>query len=165
MENKKIEIPVEVYKYEELPESDRRLVDAARQATRRAYAPYSKFHVGAAIEMADGEIIIGANQENAAFSSGTCAERSACFHAAVSHPDMAMKTIAIAAWTRLHHSDDASFDSCFQRRPISPCGACRQALLEYETLHGPIRVLLYGAEETYCLPSVASLLPFCFTEF
>lgn len=142
--------------YDELNDTDRQLVDAAKEATKGAYAPYSHFHVGAAIRLNNGSIVIGANQENAAFSSGTCAERSACFQAGAIYPNVPFSAIAIAAYTKGE----------FQRLPISPCGACRQALLEYETLHKtPIRVILYGKEEIYILPSVASLLPLCFTDF
>ncbi|MBQ1184990.1 MAG: cytidine deaminase, partial [Muribaculaceae bacterium] len=101
--------------YEELSADDRRLVDAAKEATKGAYAPYSRFFVGAAILLDNGEIVVGANQENAAFSSGTCAERSACFHAGAVYPNVPFRKIAIAAYT----------DGDFQRLPISPCGACR----------------------------------------
>lgn len=152
----KITIPVQVCAYEELDAADRELVDAARDATQGSYAPYSHFHVGAAILMADSSIVTGANQENAAFSSGTCAERSALFYAGASRPGVAMRKIAIAARTA---------DGGFQALPISPCGACRQALLEYEQLYGDMEVILYGAEKVYRLPSVKSLLPLSFTEF
>ena len=80
MEIKDITAKVKVYRLEELAEADRRLVEKAKEMTANSYAPYSKFHVGAAILLANGEIVGGANQENAAFSSGTCAERSACFY-------------------------------------------------------------------------------------
>lgn len=151
--------------YEELDTDRRHLVDEARRMTASAYAPYSHFHVGAAIEMANGDIVTGANQENAAFPSGTCAERTACFSASATHPGMAMKRIAIAGWTRLHHADSDSDEECFLDMPISPCGACRQALLEYETAHGPIEVILYGRKTIYIFPSVASTLTYCFSEF
>lgn len=150
---------------DELSAEDRQLVDEAREATRRSLATYSGFHVGAAILMANGEIVTGANQENAAYPSGTCAERSACFYAAARYPGVAMRKIAIAAWTRNHASDETPWEECFQAMPISPCGACRQALLEYEHLYGPIEVILYGRDRVYILPSVSSLLPFSFTEF
>lgn len=141
--------------YTELSETDRQLVDAAKAATTSSYAPYSHFHVGAAILLENGEIILGSNQENAAFSSGTCAERSACFYAGAKYPCEAFKKIAIAAES----------NGRFQAKPISPCGACRQALLEYETNFGDIELILYGETETYILPNVKSLLPLCFTEF
>lgn len=75
--------------YEELSEQDRLLVDAAKQATQRSYAPYSHFHVGAAAQLIDGTIVTGSNQENAAYPSGLCAERTALFCAGSSHPGMA----------------------------------------------------------------------------
>ena len=156
---------VKEYAFEELPEADRRLVEAAKEATRTSYVPYSRFHVGAAILMADGSIVAGSNQENAAYPSGLCAERTAAFYASASHPGMAMKKIAIAAWTRLHAPEGLGHEEYFQASPISPCGACRQALLEYEAAYGTIEVILYGREKTYVFPSVASLLPFCFTDF
>ena len=165
MENKTITTIVKVYRPDELPESDRRLVEEARKATARSYTPYSKFHVGAAILMDNGEIVTGANQENAAFPSGTCAERTACFYASAQYPGVRMRKIAIAAWTRLHHPADAPDSDCFQLKPISPCGACRQALLEYETLYGDIEVMLYGMKEVFVLPSIKSLLPLSFTDF
>lgn len=155
MEIKKIELPIKVYSYEELADSDRELIDAAKAMTYRSYAPYSKFHVGAAIRMADGRIVTGANQENAAYPSGTCAERTACYYASAQHPGMPMQKIAIAAAT----------GGQFQKKPISPCGGCRQALAEYEHLYGPIEVLLYGEDCVYVLTSVSSLLPLTFTEF
>ncbi len=150
---------------DELPAPDRELVEAAREATRRSYAPYSRFHVGAAIRMADGSVVAGSNQENAAYPSGTCAERTAAFYASASHPGMAMTKIAIAAWTKLNRPDNLPWEEYFQRLPISPCGACRQALLEYETQYGKIEVILYGRDKIYIFPSISSLLPFSFTEF
>lgn len=150
---------------EELPESDRLLIEAAKEATRRSYAPYSRFNVGAAILMDDGSIVTGSNQENAAYPSGMCAERTAAFYASATHPGMAMKKIAIAAWTTLDRPEGLTHDEYFQAEPISPCGGCRQSLIEYESLYGPIEVILYGRDKTYVLPSVASLLPLCFTEF
>lgn len=165
MKEKEIKTFIKVYDYEELPAEDRELVDAAKGMTRNSYAPFSKFHVGAAIRMANGAVVTGSNQENAAYPSGTCAERTAAYWASAQHPGVAMKKIAIAAWTRLHHSDEDPDEECFQRNPISPCGACRQALLEYETLYGDIEVILYGLDGIYVLPSVKSLLPLSFTEF
>lgn len=155
MRIKKLETEIRVCTYEELPEGDRELVDAAKEMTGTSYAPYSHFHVGAAIRMDDGSIIRGSNQENAAYPSGICAERTAAYQASALKPGMAMRKIAIAA----------ASGGAFQRSPISPCGACRQALMEYEHLYGPIEVILYGDEEIYILPTVASLLPLTFTEF
>lgn len=155
MKTIRLETEVKAYAYDELSDDDRRLVDEAKRMTATSYAPYSRFHVGAAILMADGSVATGSNQENAAYPSGTCAERTAAYHASAVKPGVAMKKIAVAAWT----------GGRFQGRPISPCGACRQALAEYEKLYGPIEVLLYGEECVYVLPSVASLLPLTFTEF
>lgn len=165
MKEKEIKTTIKVCEYGELCEADRELVDAAKRMTCNSYAPYSKFHVGAAIRMADGTIVTGSNQENAAYPSGTCAERTAAYWASAHHPGVAMKKIAIAAWTRLHHADTDPDSECFQRSPVSPCGACRQALLEYETLYGDMEVILYGLDAVYVLPSVKSLLPLSFTEF
>lgn len=165
MKERTLETKIKESSPEELSADDRELVEAAKEMTRTSYVPYSKFHVGAAIRMADGSIVKGSNQENAAYPSGTCAERTACFYASASKPGMAMKKIAIAAWTRLRMPDEAPYESCFQTEPISPCGACRQALLEYETLYGDIEVILFGRDRIFILPSVKSLLPLSFTEF
>lgn len=156
---------VREYDFRELPEQDRQLVEAAKEATRSSYARYSHFHVGAAILMADGTIVSGSNQENAAYPSGTCAERTAAFYASASHPGIPMKKIAIAAWTTLHKPEGLPREEYFQDTPISPCGACRQALLEYEAAYGEMEVILYGRKKVYVFPSIASLLPFCFTDF
>lgn len=152
--------------YDELSEVDRALVDTAKEMTRNSYAPYSRFHVGAAILLADGRIVAGANQENAASPSGTCAERSACFQAGAIAPGVAFEKIAVAAWTMLRKPEGLAYSHYFQSSPISPCGACRQALLEYEVRGGkPVEVILYGRERCYIFPSIASLLPYSFTEF
>ena len=157
MKQIQITIPIEECKLPELAQEDRELVEAAMKATDGSYAPYSHFHVGAAIRMEDGTVVTGANQENAAFSSGTCGERSACFAAGAHFPGMAMRAIAIAARTD---------NGLFQAKPISPCGACRQVLLEYETLAGgPVPVILVGTSRILIFPSVRSLLPYCFAEF
>ena len=129
----------------------------AREMTSKSYAPYSRFCVGAAIALSNGEIVTGANQENVAYPSGTCAERSACFYAHAQYPDAKFVEMAIAA---------RGTDGEFVTEPISPCGACRQALLEYETLAGAnVPVLLAGQDVIYKLQSVKSLLPLAFTDF
>lgn len=165
MEERHITTTVRCVGFEELDAQCQQLVNVAKEATRSAYAPFSKFRVGAAILMENGEIVTGSNQENAAFPAGICAERAACFYASSHFPDVPMKKIAIAAWTISGHKPGTPFEECFQRRPVSPCGVCRQALMEYERLYGPIEVILYGSDEIYILPSVASLLPLSFTEF
>jgi len=164
---KKIEIKTEVEElaFEELSAEDKKLVECAKSMTATSYAPYSRFHVGAALLMENGETVTGSNQENAAFSPTMCAERNAVFQAGALYPGVRMEKIAIAAWTRLRMPDDTPDELCFQGRPISPCGVCRQALLEYETLYGDIEVLLYGSECVYRLKSIKSLLPLSFTDF
>lgn len=150
-------IPRKRTSYHELTDSDRELVDAARRATSRAYAPYSHFHVGAAIRLSDGSITEGSNQENAAFPSGTCAERTAAYYAHSAHPDARFEAIAISA---------NGTDGQPTPTPTPPCGACRQALLEYEKLAGqPVRVILDSPGDIYILPSVSSLLPLSFSDF
>lgn len=156
---KRIDIitPIVSADYAELTDSQRQLVDAARQATARSYAPYSNFHVGAAILLSDGSVVTGANQENAAFPSGICAERTACFYAGANFPDAKFEKIAIAA--RATDGDEVE-------QPIPPCGACRQSLLEYEKLAGhDVEVILAGRDAIYILPSVKSLLPLSFSDF
>lgn len=150
---------------EELDATDRRLVECAKEATRGSYSPYSHFCVGAAILLDNGEIATGANQENAAYPSSLCAERTAAYHASATHPGVPMKKIAIAAWTKLHRPEGLDFDEYFQDSPISPCGACRQALLEYEALYGDMEVILYGRRHIFIFPSIKSLLPFSFINF
>lgn len=152
-----VNLEIESYKYDELSETDRLLVEKAREATFRSYSPYSHFSVGAAILLDNGEIIEGSNQENVAYPSGTCAERSACYYAGARYPEAKFEAIAIAA-----RGTDGNFTSA----PTAPCGACRQALLEYEILakHN-VRVLLASQDAVYVLPSVKSTLPLAFTEF
>lgn len=157
MKDLKIVTPVTVATDAELSPDDRALVQAARDATRRAYAPYSHFSVGAAIRLDNGQTVTGSNQENAAYPSGTCAERTAAYYAHATYPDARFLTVAIAA---------RGTDGQELAEPVSPCGACRQALAEYEKLAGgDVRVILVGRAESYILPSVHSLLPLAFTEF
>lgn len=145
----------------ELDGESRKLTEKARQMAETSYAPYSKFHVGAAILLDNGKTVAGSNQENAAYPSGMCAERTAAYQAGALYPGVGFSKIAIAAG-----EFDAEGVFRFQKRPISPCGACRQALLEYEVKgSGPVEVILYGSEKCYIFPSVASLLPYCFSDF
>ena len=156
---KRVEVTtcIDVVKYDELSSMEQRLVDEARKAATQAYAPYSKFHVGAAIALSNGEVVSGANQENVAYPSGMCAERVACYYAYAQYPEAKIDAIAIAA---------QGVDGIEVAQPISPCGSCRQAMLEYEKLaEGNIKVILVGAEDIYVVPSVKSLLPLAFTEF
>lgn len=157
MRNFDITIPVVEATLDELTAEEKNLVELARKSTYRSYAPYSKFHVGAAILLSNGETVTGANQENAAYPSGLCAERTAAYYAHANYPDATFKMIAIAA---------RGTDGNPTEKPISPCGACRQALLEYETLakHN-VPVILAGNDKVYIFRSVNSTLPYCFSEF
>ncbi|MBQ7471467.1 MAG: cytidine deaminase [Prevotella sp.] len=155
MEKVKIEIEMQFQAIEELSAEERELVDAAIQATRNSYAKYSHFHVGAALRLDDGSIVIGANQENAAFPSGLCAERAAIFAAQSQSPEKAITMLAIAA----KNSNGLMAD------PISPCGACRQVMLEMEDRYQrSMEVLLYGTKGIYRVRSVKDLLPLIFVD-
>ena len=138
----------------DLPDSDLLLVERAQQSAKDAYAPYSKFHVGAAVLLDDGTVVTGNNQENAAYPSGLCAERVAVFYALASHPKAEIAAIAIAAL-----SDDSQL-----KTPPFPCGACRQVLAEYEYLQKkPIRLIFHAQSgKTIVMHGVDNLLPFPF---
>ena len=153
MIERKIEISVKVYAYEELSEEYKRLVDEAKNATQNAYAPYSEFNVGAAVLLENGEMVSGTNQENAAYPSGLCAERVTMFYANSKYPNVAPKALAIATFAGGDFLDE----------PITPCGACRQVLLESEMRYGvDIDVLLFGRKGVYVVKSVKALLPLAF---
>lgn len=155
MKNFEIKVAVEQLSYAELSEIESELVKKAQEQTYSSYAPYSRFNVGAAILLDNGEIVCGANQENVAFPSGLCAERTAAFYAHARYPNAKFDTIAIAA---------RGTDGLPLAEPIPPCGACRQSLLQYEILAGRgVKVLLVGRDFIYRLPSVSSLLPLAFT--
>lgn len=158
MKTKNITIPVAVYSPddEDLTLDDRALIEAAKAVALKSYAPYSRFHVGAALRLADGTVVTGSNQENAVFPAGCCAERTALYYAGAQHPDVAPDTIAVAIWREL--------DQQFMATPGSPCGVCRQHLVETEQRFGrPIRIILYGTDEIYVLQSARDLLPLTFT--
>ena len=136
---------------EDLNPDDRKLLETATQAAKNAYAPYSKFHVGAAVLLENGDIITGNNQENLAYPSGLCAERVAVFSASATHPNEKMMAIAITAYSENFVTDT----------PIPPCGACRQVLIEYEIRDKQnIRCILRGSTgQIYVFRSMADLLP------
>lgn len=155
MKHLKIEINYDFVSESELSAEDLELVNRAKEATKNSYANYSHFYVGAALRLENGEIIIGANQENAAFPSGLCAERTAVFAAQAQHPEQPIKTLAIAARNA----------NGFLKEPISPCGPCRQVILEVEDRYKqPVRILLYGTDGVYIIDSIKDLLPFCFVD-
>ena len=150
-----LNITISLASFEELEASDKELVEKAIAATDNSYAPYSKFNVGAALRLADGRIVIGANQENAAYPSGLCAERTAVFAAQANYPEQPITTLAIAA---------RNVNGMIPK-PITPCGACRQVILEIEERYRrPVRILLYGTEGVYIVSSVRDLLPLCFVD-
>lgn len=153
MEELKITTVIKIYQFDELSQADQALVTAAKEATRLSYAPYSKFSVGAAAQLANGIIVKGSNQENAAYPSGLCAERTALFYANSQYPDQPVEALAVAART----------ESDFIDSPIPPCGACRQVMLETEArFNHPYRILLFGKKGIYEISRVTDLLPLSF---
>ena len=157
MEELVLKSTVKVAQMDELTEEERNLVSLAIEGTNRSYAPYSHFHVGAALLLKDGTTIIGCNQENAAFPSGICAERSAIFAAGAQYPDQPVKMLAIAA--RNENGE-------LQEDPVSPCGPCRQVIIETETrFKQPVRILLYGKKHVFIVDGIRQLMPLSFTEF
>jgi len=133
-----------------LTASDAQLLDSARHALSQAYAPYSKFRVGAALRLVDGTVVTGNNQENASFPNGLCAERVAMFAAASSFPDVAFDSLAIVTQSQT---------------PVCPCGICRQTMLEYTNRFAkPFTLIVAGAtDEVMFFEDAAELLPLGFT--
>lgn len=155
MKNIELKFNFQHMKLEELPDDERKLVETAISATDNSNAKYSHFRVGAALLLADGSVVIGANQENAVFPLGLCAERTAIFAAQAQRPDQALLKLAIAARN----------DNGLVATPVSPCGSCRQVILEMEERYKqPIRILLYGTNGVYVINSVRDLLPLCFLD-
>ena len=154
MTNKEIKIAyVEYESLDQLGSEDRKLADAAIAATALSYAPYSNFNVGAAVMFEDGDIVKGSNQENAAYPSGICAERTALFYASASRPEAAMTGIAIAA--------GQNGQLC--KSPVTPCGACRQVMAQYQSKSKrPMAIILIGAEKILKFEKVDDLLPLIF---
>lgn len=142
---------------DELTTEEQTLVKMSITATERSYAKYSRFHVGAAIQLANGVQMMGCNQENAAFPAGICAERSAIFAAGAQYPDVPVTTIAIAA---------RDTTGQLTKDPVSPCGTCRQVMIETETrFHHPLRIILYGEHRLFVMDGIKNLMPLSFTEF
>ncbi len=135
---------------EELPLSSQNLIYKAREASQRAYAPYSGYRVGAALLLGNGEVVTGNNQENAAYPSGLCAERTAMFYASSRFPGEAIRSIAVSTV-----SNSGNF--------AKPCGSCRQVMAEYEDLSGiPIEIILDGSSAITVVNGIDTLLPFRF---
>lgn len=139
---------------DELPPADLELLNEAIKASDDAYAPYSKFRVGAALRLKSGKIIRGNNQENIAYPSGLCAERVALFYASASHPNERVEAIAITAATEEFKIND----------PVTPCGSCRQVMAESEKKQNAnIRVIMKGEQgKVYVCESAKHLLPLMF---
>jgi cytidine deaminase len=156
---KKHELKISYVEYDsasEMDESSQELLRNAAKATVSAYAPYSNFYVGAALLLENGKIVTGNNQENVAYPSGLCAERVAIYAAGAQYPESAIKAIAVTCRS-------ANFPV---NEPLSPCGACRQAIAEYETRHkSRIKIILAGETGIVrVVDSIADLLPFMFKE-
>jgi cytidine deaminase len=154
---RKIEISTSATIYKDISElsvDDNMLMNKAIEAKEKAYAPYSKFNVGAALLLENGEIVLGNNQENAAYPSGMCAERVAVYYAGATFPGVKIKKLAITASSTITKVD----------KPVGPCGACRQTLSEYEIKQKePFKVLLMGeVGEIIIMDSLLSLLPLSF---
>lgn len=154
--NKRYSFAYTYYRSEqEIPEEELALLRTAARVRNDAYAPYSDFLVGAAVELEDGTVVTGNNQENAASPSSLCAERVAIYHASATHPDKRILRVAICGGRRDSRND----------QPVAPCGACRQAILEYAQRQGhPIEILFAGTAPAPAVKvsDIASLVPFCF---
>ena len=138
---------------DQMDAQDSKLAKAALEAMKNAYAPYSNFHVGAAVMFDDGEIVKGSNQENAAYPSGICAERTAMFHAGATRPEGVMISIAVAGGLKGELAD----------QPATPCGACRQVMAQYQLKGGkPMSVILVGASKIWKFEKVDDILPLMF---
>ncbi len=153
---RKKELQIHVYEYDtviELPAADQKLILAAREASEHAYAPYSRFYVGAALMLDNGKMIKGNNQENADYTDGICAERVALFYANANYPNSKVESMAITAKNV----------NGLVAEPAQPCGSCRQALVEAESrFNHPIRLILDGAKKIMVVENAESLLPFAF---
>lgn len=155
MKEVKIESTLFVFEsLKETPEDIQKLMHKAIEARDNAYAPYSRFHVGTALLLDNGEIISGSNQENASYPSGLCAERTAIFYAGAKYPKAKVLKMAISAASQNQKTD----------KPIPPCGACRQSIAEYEIKQKkPIEIYFMGETGSVMKSSsLSNLLPFSF---
>ena len=154
MTSKEIRIVYNEYESrDQLELRDRELAQAAIEATKGSYAPYSNFNVGAAVRLDNGQIVKGSNQENAAYPSGICAERTAMFYASANYPENAMTAIAITA----------SQNGTLCDNPATPCGSCRQVMAQYQTKGGqPMEILLVGGKKIWKFGKVDDVLPLIF---
>ena len=147
-----LSIPYELIQRKDFDATLLRLEEAAVEAARNAYAPYSRFRVGAALLLSNGVVVVGSNQENAAYPSGLCAERTALFAAGAQYPNEAVEILLLVAF-----SEEDRVES------ITPCGACRQVLMETSSRHQkPFKVIMVGKEQALVLHDNRGLLPFAF---
>lgn len=157
MEEMVLKSTIHVAQMEELSDTEQALVKSAIAATDHSYAVYSHFHVGAAVLLENGETVVGCNQENISYPAGICAERAAIYAAGAKYPDTPVKMIAIAA---------RNGKGELQEEPISPCGICRQVMIETETrFQHSLHILLYGTKNIYVIVGIKTLMPLSFTEF
>jgi len=154
MTSKELKIAFNEYSSpEEMDAVDQELINAAIEASKSSYAPYSHFNVGAAVRLEDGIIVKGSNQENAAYPSGICAERTAMFAAGATYPDKAMVSLAVVAGP----------DGTITDEPGTPCGACRQVMAQYQNKGGRnMSIILVGAKAIWKFEKVDDILPFIF---
>jgi cytidine deaminase len=155
MNEEKLELSFIRAKLIELSPEEQVLIKNAKDSFKNSYAPYSGFLVGASILLENGKVINGSNQENVAYPSGLCAERVALFYAGSQYPQIAIKTIAVSALSKTFEINNV----------VSPCGACRQVMAEYQQKqNSEIRILLHSPNDDVLIAnSVEDLLPFMFT--
>jgi len=156
MDTKKLTIEYKEYdSIEELSRSEKELLQCAIDAIKGSYAPYSNFNVGAAVKLSNGVIVKGSNQENAAYPSGMCAERTAMYSAAARYPNEGFTALAVVA----------SQNGELQPAPSYPCGACRQVMAQYEKRYGkPMKIIIGSAGKIQVFDSVSGIMPFIFTD-
>ncbi|MBA2499184.1 MAG: cytidine deaminase [Chitinophagaceae bacterium] len=156
MQKQELTFQYEVFESsKDLSPGDKALLDRAKEATGLAYAPYSKFHVGAAARLVTGELVVGSNQENASFPVGICAERVLLSALSSLYPETAIETMAITYKSKTHPGG----------HPVAPCGICRQSLSEFENrMQKSFRIILGGENgKIFIIPEAGMLLPLAFT--
>lgn len=153
MEEKVLTTRFHICQWNDLNAEQQALIEIAKEQTNNSYSPYSHFRVGAAARLQNGVIVRGSNQENAAYPSGLCAERTALFAAGATYPDQPVTHLAIACFTNGHFTPD----------PGSPCGSCRQVMVETEHRYPrKMQILLYGEKQIFVFDSAQDLLPLSF---
>jgi len=144
----------EYFGIDDLPEELSKLARKAQEALKSSYSPYSHFAVGAALQLKNGEVILGSNQENGAYPSGLCAERVALFYAGSTFPNTPVTAIAVAASYKGKPTD----------HPVSPCGGCRQVMLETRNVgNEPMKLVMVGKSSVIVVDDISALLPFTFS--